>query len=481
MTPTRVGLVLLTSAIAVWEGYRLYDRSQLSPFAMGSVRAGMRFGVVDDETRRGMGHGFSCRIIGGRIRLCELATDGPIGTLRIVVDGAGRVAFAQFLVRDSTLRWIDKAREQSAEWTVVQPTQSAHSEWEASVARWETPDNRWSAEMSRSGPNKLPIEIRVADMRRLARIAETSVTALLFLAKEGVIAGEDRASAEAHALASLASAADSLAAEGAALGRKAAALPHCSVLPTARMVQGQALRLEMGVELAAVAEQTIARVYPGRRLVIGERATYVVDSTGEAEEIRLYPNAESEDRQSYAFAFSFPERASVADAGPRSYSRPPRCRAPGEIVVVHLDGTRAIDRHERVDVDPEALAAAVGTLEFVSPETGPPMLSATYLGTYGTEQWYGEVKWNELLATQPLSVVRRAPQFYAKNVAAGVNTSGPLIADGLNRNDVLGLRPTGPTLGLSTFDVSDELRPERHLRLPSGRTGPSGWVLLSQL
>src|SRR6266436_3168713 len=100
ISPSRVAIVVLASAAAVWAAYRVNDRAQLSPFVLGTACAGMSFSAMDKEAKQEMGHGFACQGLGDRIRLCELVTDGPAGVLKTVVDRSGRVAMIQFLVSD---------------------------------------------------------------------------------------------------------------------------------------------------------------------------------------------------------------------------------------------------------------------------------------------------------------------------------------------------------------------------------------------
>jgi hypothetical protein len=484
ISPSRLAIIVLASAAAAWAAYRVYDRAQLSPFVMGTVRAGMAFSVVEKEAKQEMGHGFACQSLGGRIRLCELVSDGPIGVLKIVVDRAGRAALIQFLVSDTSPKWIEKAREQDAEWSLVHNSQPSHSEPAVSAKRWETDNRRWSAQLSRHDGSNLPFEMLVTDANRLGRIASANPSALLRLAKEGMVSEADLAAAEKYASAAMAKAADSLAAAGAVLARKASALPRCPSVKEGQIVQGDGLRNSMGAELSSVAEQIVARAFPGNRLVIGERATYLVDSLGAAEEIGLDPNAKSSDGKLYAFGVIFPQRAAVAQDAAKAFQTSVQCRAAGEIIVAHIDPvSRVVGEFHRVDVDEESLMSVVGSLEFQTSPAGRPVLLATYLATYGGADWWGQLHWNELIVADPLTVLRRAPSNYGKSDAFGVMTEGVLFANGGSGNDLynLSLEP-GPSAQLSVLNLSNPVGRVRHVLLLAGPTGlASGWTLLSQL
>ncbi len=114
---------------------------------------------------------------------------------------------------------------------------------------------------------------------------------------------------------------------------------------------------------------------------------------------------------------------------------------------------------------------------------GRPALLATYLATYGGPDWFGQLRWNALIAADPLTVLRRAPVAYGKSDADGVITGGPLFADGDHGNDPYGLTlEPGPSAQMSVLNLSNPLGPVRHVLLLPGPTGlASGWTLLSQL
>jgi hypothetical protein len=108
---------------------------------------------------------------------------------------------------------------------------------------------------------------------------------------------------------------------------------------------------------------------------------------------------------------------------------------------------------------------------------------ATYLATYGGADWWAQVRWNELIVADPLTVLRRAPVQYAKTDADGVVTEAALIAVRPGNDDPtnLTLEP-GASAKLTVLDLSDPTGAVKHILLLAGPTAlASGWTLLSQL
>ncbi|HJP60971.1 MAG TPA: hypothetical protein VJ865_13270 [Gemmatimonadaceae bacterium] len=449
---------------------------------MGTVRAGMPFSVADQDAKREMGHGFECRALSGRIRLCELKTDGPIGVLKVLVDHSGRAALIQFLVTDSSLKWIEMARQLDAEWTLVHASQPAQNEMSGSVKRWETDNRRWTAQLSRRESQNFPFEMVLADAGRLRRLAARSPSALLRLENEGMGGEADLAAAEQSAPDAIAKAADSLAADGAEVARKASTLPRCPAIPTIPVGE-RALQSAMDAELASLTERTIAGAYPGSRLVVGDRGLYLVDSLGAAEEISL-SSAKGSVGTLFAVAVTFPRRAMAAQDAAKTFQTEAQCRAGSEIIVARVDPvTRAVGELQRVDVDGEALVSAVATLSFENSAIGQPVLFVTYLAGYGGGDWWGQVRWNEVITTDPLAVLRRAPETYVKSDGEGVITEGALVVATPGNDDPtnLTLEP-GSSAKLTVLTLSNPVGAVRHVLLLAGPNGlASGWTLLSQL
>jgi hypothetical protein len=211
---------------------------------------------------------------------------------------------------------------------------------------------------------------------------------------------------------------------------------------------------------------------------------YLVDAAGGAEEIRLDPNAQSGDNNIYAFAVTFPRRVAAANEAAKAFQPNARCRAPGEVILAHLDPTsRSVAEYTRVDVDPESLTGIIGALDFDQSAATPPALIAMYMGIYGDSSLYGQVHWNELIAVDPLRVLRRAPQTVSRSGADGVVVGGALVPEGNHDDDVYGFRnEPGPTTRLSLLDLTNPLASARHVLLLAGPNGlASGWALVSQL
>jgi len=282
----------------------------------------------------------------------------------------------------------------------------------------------------------------------------------------------------------MAKAKESMAAEGVALARRASTIPRCPPKPGDQIVAGDGLRNQMSPELAAVAEQTIARAYPGSKLVLGDRAAYLVDASGAAEEILIFPNAERTASNLYAFGVTFPHRVKASEAAATAFQTDEECRAPAEVIVANLDpATRAVTGIQRVEIDRESTSSVIGTLDFSPSSYGGPTLVASYLATYGAPQWYGQVKWNALIeVNHALTVTKRAPTSGGKSDSGGDITIGLLVPDRPNNDDAFGfsLEP-GPTTQMSVLDVAN-LGAAKHIFLLAGPDGlASGWALLSQL
>ena len=203
----------------------------------------------------------------------------------------------------------------------------------------------------------------------------------------------------------------------------------------------------------------------------------------QSEEIGLSPNAGGTNRNIYAFAWTFPQRSGAAFDAAKGFKTELQCRAVGEVIVAYLDpATRAVTNYKRVDIDEEALVSVVGALDFV-PTYGRPTLLATYLATYGGSEWVGQIHWNEIITADPLTVLRRVPDTYAKTDADGVETAGALLTDGASKNDPYGLTVApGASAQMSVLNLTNPAAPARHAFLLAGPSGlASGWTLLSQL
>ncbi|MFL5481986.1 MAG: hypothetical protein ACJ8AK_07325 [Gemmatimonadaceae bacterium] len=195
MSKGRIILALIIVASLTTYGYRRYQRSLLSPFIMGTARAGMRFSAIDDEARQEMKHGFTCTPAGNGVRICSLTTDAPVGQLKIVVDRSGRAAVVQLLASEESVKWSQVGSATISRWSRiregdVEPSDS-HSDY--NHERWQTLDSLWSAEILWHRTTNVPTEMLLVDERRVRRIAESSPTTVFALASANILHGKSLA------------------------------------------------------------------------------------------------------------------------------------------------------------------------------------------------------------------------------------------------------------------------------------------------
>lgn len=488
MSKGRILLALVIVACVATYGYRRYQRSLLSPFIMGTTRAGMRFSDVDDEARREMKHGFTCRAAGDGVRICELTTDTPIGQLKIVVDRSGRAAVIQLLSTEKSVGWSNAGSATIAQWSHVQESdvEPSDSQSDYNHGRWQTPDSLWSAEVLWHRTTNVPTEMLVVDERRVRRIAESSPTTIFTLASEKILHGRSLTMVEnlaANAAVKASSMTNPRAITNAEkVAQSVRSLPQCSPAFTPVSVRGNGTDTGMDATLRRVAEQTIAEAYPGQRLVIGDHAMYLADAAGQLEEVTLYPNAEGADGKMYAFAVTFPRRVEAATAHAKNFDTRSQCRANSEVLLATVDPvTGEIDGIQRAQPDDESLISEIGALDFAPTADAPPRLIAIFSAVYATKEWYGLVRWNELIYADSLRVARRSPIIATKTLVDGTQSGGPLMPQD-ESEDISGLSYTpGDTLRFSTA-VTAVVSPLRQIALPTGdRVLPSGWSLLGQL
>ncbi|HET7457409.1 MAG TPA: hypothetical protein VFJ74_07125 [Gemmatimonadaceae bacterium] len=496
MRLSHASVVLLALSAGGWTAYSSYERAQLSPFALWSVRAGAPFQEMDDLAFREMKHHFACRSANDGFRLCELATDGPPGVMRVAVDERGRAIYVQFLTADTTLMMREESRRLGADWNLVRRGVAVRASSGAPATRWETEDHRWSAEMRAGESALLPSSITLADERAFARVAERSVPTLLLLARHGIVSDAALAAVEHRSPGVLGRAADSLAGDARALAAAARALPLCAgvpVAPTAAAAgnydpNGPAIAM-LAPERTAIAAQAIARAYPGVRLEMVGLSSYLVDASGGWEEVRLIPNAASEDGRRYAFALSFPARSTAVESRSVARDTTGRCRAPAEVLVADVDpATQSVAGLQRVDVDGEALSARVMTVNFARSGDDRPALVVGYDAVYGVAAWRGEVRWHELIALGDAApaVVRRVPQAGMRSDDRPGVTAALFVPDDPVGDDPFGFTEDASAVRrMAVFDPDEpypHLAPAKRLVLPPGPNGvPSGWSLLDLL
>jgi hypothetical protein len=466
-------LGLLVIAIGGVVAYRRYETMQRSPFPLWEIRAGMPFATLDDQAQRGAHKRFSCRPVEADVRLCELEADGPTGLMRLALDNTGRAMIVQFRVTDTTLKMSEEARKLGAEWSLVDARHPQRkSTGGASITRWASADNSWSASMSNGASSSIPSMIVLVDERRLTRTVNASAPVLLRLARAGFIDAEVVDAAVAHSTTDVAAGARTLGAPGRALSATALALPRCEFQPGDSVVSGRDLRTAFGSDESAVLEQAMVRAYPGMRLRL-ERVAYLVDAAGAAEEIRLV--GPTWDENAFAFAVTFPRRVSAVHGRLEAFGdMTGQCRAAAEIIIGRRDSAsgKVVDVR-RHDLDEDALAHWITALDFTRDVDGRAVLVAKYSATYGTPDWIGEIDWDALVvpSADSLRVERRVPNVFGKKDHGQHETAGMLIVDKES--------PAG--MHLLVMEGSAEAL-IKLLVLPPGPRGlPSGWVLLDLL
>ena len=492
MSKLRVTIALLIGGIAATIGYRAYQRSLLSPFTIGTVRPGMRFRDADDDAQREMKHGYTCRPVGGGVQICQLVTDGPIGVLKHVVDPSGRVAIIQFLISDSSVKTRKLGSRQANEWRRVGPGYSRpfDSELELHSERWKSADSLWSAEMTWRRSAEAPGMMTVTDQRRLRRIAESSPAAFLRLVEDRLLDSHDLANAAS--LAPFANAApeprsaeasaDAIA-DASADASSVASLPRCSGVSAPVAIARDTASNSMEPALWAVAQQVVARAYPGMHLDASGRRMSLTDASGTGEEIVLYPNASTSSNDLYAFAVTFPQRLKDAASHAGSFDAANQCRATSEILIAHVDpATHGVADLQRVGVDDESVLNVIGALDFVPTADPPRRLIVGYLASYGTATWYGQVRWNEMITADSPRIMSRSPVSYGKKLPDASFSGGPLVSDNASPDDPYGLSyAPGTPLQFSTLGLGPRA-PARHITLSTENGAlPNGWSLLSQL
>ena len=197
MSDVRAAVTVLLAVAVATAGYRAYERSLLSPFELGAVRAGIPFEKADEDAKREMGHGYSCRSIGDEVRICQLTTDGPPGVLAQVVDRSGRVAVIQFRVTDESQRTREWGSRQIRMWGRVHAGDFPPSDPESdlNLERWQTADGHWAAEMAWRRSADAPELMTLTDERRLRKMAESSPAVLAKLVEERLLDSHDLANA----------------------------------------------------------------------------------------------------------------------------------------------------------------------------------------------------------------------------------------------------------------------------------------------
>ena len=172
---TIVGTTLVVAVIA-WRASRFLP-SRVSPFTLWVLTAGRPFEDLNDEARKHMRHRFLCTNFELRPagKLCKLETDGPPGTLSLVVDTSGRAIVVAFRSSDQSAMLRDEIRKVMAQWNKVSEPRrltyldAQHEDFAAT--QWQSRDGRWTATVHLEPDEKKPeTAVTLRDERALAAI-----------------------------------------------------------------------------------------------------------------------------------------------------------------------------------------------------------------------------------------------------------------------------------------------------------------------
>ena len=470
-TAARSALALLVVAIAGWFGYSQYQASLLSPFRMWDTRAGKPFAAMDSEALHDTKRHFECVRVAGKVQQCEFAT-GVTGTMRVAVDGAGRVMIVQWRVADSSLKMKEEARRIATEWTQVESRKSVVQGVDGpSVTRWVTPDGAWSAYMSDFAQRGDEHSVVLVDERRLTRLADANAPAVLALASAGMLDGNQLRAAVAHSSVAMGAAARTAGERGRARALASARLPRCGFMSGDTIVAGDGMRRKYASNEPALLEEGIARAFPGFRLQLAQRA-YLVDSVGAAEEVQVLPPTTNGDR--IAFAITYPRRVAAVNGRLRTFADTAgQCRAPSEIVLARRDAaTGHVVEATRSDVDADAMASDVTALAFGQGASGLTILVGKYRAFYGTADWLGEIDWDAVLVPSggSLRITERVPTLVGRKGGDNTDVAGVPVVEATS--------PAGQQIWIMSATA---LTSSRMLVTPGPGGLPSGWMLLDML
>jgi hypothetical protein len=166
----------LVLAVIGWRASKFLP-SRVSPFTLWVLTAGRPFDDLNDEARKYMRHRFLCTNFDLRAagKLCKLETDGPPGTLSLVVDTSGRAIVVAFRSADQSAMLRDEIRKVMAEWNkVAQPRRltyvdAQHQDFAAT--QWQSRDGRWTATVHLEPDESKPeTAVTLRDERALAAI-----------------------------------------------------------------------------------------------------------------------------------------------------------------------------------------------------------------------------------------------------------------------------------------------------------------------
>jgi hypothetical protein len=477
MTRSRIVLLGVAALCVIgWLGYRKYSSGR-SPFALFLIRAGMSFDDMNTMAKAQMHHAFACEPSGRSSRMCKIATDGPLGEMHVLVDGSGHAAVVRLTVRDSSLQMREEGRKIPARWSQV--VQGATDTADPNTTRWLTADTFWLAEARRGNGGPITVVYTLTDMRRLTRMAESDAATMLVASRTGMVDDATLAQLNKRGVPALNSLFDSLTVIAHENERKAKALPECAAVPAFQFEGSGSLKVAFG-ENAARSEQSIAKLFPGSRLVFGDRDVYLVSANGTAEEVRISPSGTDSDRRRFAFVLSYPDRMRSIGEALVAMEAEATCQSRTKLVVATLDAAGAVTEARQIDVDDGALASEARGVEFISSLDQAAVL-VEYDGSYANREWAGQVQWREVILADSMVIATRMPVSWGRRDPTGAERSGSIANAEGEKPSLEWYLPLGATATAISLEPGDYFR-ARKFTFPPGSNGlMSGWVLLGRI
>jgi hypothetical protein len=440
MRRSRIFQAGIAIAVLIFAGAKAYRYVQLrsqSPFVMWEFRAGGRFSVLEKSAFRQTRQRFTCNDVVASAKLCEMRVTGIGGLVRVLVSDCDRIAAVEFAPDSATPAMREEARRVAAEWGLVRPGASSRpvsSDTSASITRWRSEDGNWTAFMRYDRLGSTPVLVHMADEATLAAIGESAPLAGYVLALNGVIetSAVPNAGAVSEVLATTmyrratdpANETPSPRAPATPLELCAPERPDPILAATDRSLDG------LAESEKSLLERAIPAVYPGSRLVIGD-GMWVVSPSGVSERIS-FSDLGGVDSAGIVTGVDFVGRTAVAaqrmeDGVPDRF-----CRAPASLVLARPSSDGSLADARLIDVDPEALASDVLTIDAVEPDAGAPgHIRVRYGAAYAATGWSGSIEWEAVVAEDPPRSTVRVPLLFSQHARGAEETLvGHLIVTG---------------------------------------------------
>ncbi|HEY7567020.1 MAG TPA: hypothetical protein VH762_05585 [Gemmatimonadaceae bacterium] len=434
LRPVHIVVAAVLVLFLAWKGDEYAPDLRKSPFVLWSFRAGMRFRDLDEVALRHSSGRFACQEPMQRIRLCELRAAGIPGDLRVLVDASGRVASLQFRPDSASPIMREEGRRIAAFWNKVREGvgDTKDSRDHASTIRWSSADNRWAALMRYGRLGKTPFEIQLTDRSRLTNIANTTTLAATMLVMNAVAESTDVMPVMddvSYALNSIRSGRALDASYETAVPASYVLLPACE---RTRLLLGATPGTpneRFTLDATALIESAFAKVYSGSRLVRGESA-WLVDSSGQAERIRLAP-AESDSASGIvALGVEYPSRTAKANAHLKEGRPETYCRAAADLVIAGAQPNGSLGNVYRIPIGEDAMASQISRIEIVptSASGDAAHIRIRYTTRYGTYRWIGSIDWEGVIAGDPPRLRGRVPLGFAQSMDEAMSSkSGTLL------------------------------------------------------